>query len=96
MSKLEEPTLRLRPRPTETMSLDIPVDTLDTLRRVATNRDMSIQALLKFYIGQGLRQDSAQLYADRILERTAEVLARHMASPEEVAAILQEIHGNAV
>lgn len=95
MSKPEEPILQLRPRPTEAVSIDVPVDTLSILRRIANNRDMSIQALLKLYIGQGLRQDSAQLYADHILEITAEVLARHVASPEEVEAILQEIHGKA-
>lgn len=95
MSSPDEATLRLRPRPAETISIDIPVDTLDMLRHVATNRDMSVQALLKLYIGQGLRQDSSRLYADHILERTAEVLARHVVSPEEVAAILQEIHGKA-
>ena len=66
MSKIEEPALRLRPRPTEIISIEIPVDALDTLRHVATNRDMSIQALLKLYIGQGLRQDAAQLYSDQI------------------------------
>jgi hypothetical protein len=54
---------------------------------------MTIQALLKFYIGQGLRQDLAKHFADRLLETTAQVLARHIQSPEEVSAILQEIRG---
>ena len=91
----EEVTLRVRPRPTEPVSINIPVDTLDTLKRVAHNRDMSVEALLKLYVGQGLRQDAAQLYADRVLEMTAEVLARHLDSQEEVAAILREIQGKA-
>lgn len=73
----------------------IPIDTMQTLAKVASNRDMSVQALLKLYIGQGLRQDAAQLYADRVLEMTAEVLARHVASPDEVAAILHEIRSKA-
>jgi hypothetical protein len=88
----EELELRIRPRPSEQVTIDIPTDTLETLKKVAHSRDMSYQALLKFYIGQGLRQDAAQLYADRVLEMTAEVLARHLDSKEEVAAILQEIH----
>ncbi len=91
----EELALRVRPRPVEPVSINIPVDTLDTLKRVASNRDMSVPALLKLYIGQGLRQDAAQLYADRVLEMTAEVLARHLDSQEEVAAILREIQGKA-
>ncbi len=54
---------------------------------------MSYPALLKLYIGQGLRQDVAKLFADRVLEATAQVLARHIHSEEEVAAILREIQG---
>lgn len=88
----EELELRIRPRPNEHVTIDIPIDTLETLKKVAGSRDMSYQALLKLYIGQGLRQDAAQLYADRVLEMTAEVLAQHLNSKEEVAAILQEIH----
>jgi hypothetical protein len=83
--------LKLRPRPTETISIEIPKDTLEALKKVAAKQDMSYQALLKFYIGQGLRQDLAKLYADRVLETTAEVLAKHIQSADEVSAILQEI-----
>ncbi|MBV9791976.1 MAG: hypothetical protein JOZ51_27570 [Chloroflexi bacterium] len=88
----EDLELRIRPRPSEQVTIDIPTDTLETLKKVASSRDMSYQALLKLYIGQGLRQDAAQLYADRVLEMTAEVLDQHLDSQEEVAAILQEIH----
>lgn len=89
----EELTLHFHPRPTETVSLEIPRDTLETLERVAARRDMTIQALLRFYIGQGLRQDLAKHFADHLLETTAEVLARHIQSPEEVSTIMQEIRG---
>lgn len=96
MSKPDEPTdLRLRPRPAEDVSLSIPSDTLAALQRVAAVRDMAPEALLKLYIGQGLRQDSARLFSERILETTAEVLARHIASEEERSAILREIRGEA-
>jgi hypothetical protein len=91
----EDFTVQVRPRPTKPISINIPVDTLTTLERVASTRDMSVHALLKLYIGQGLRQDAAQLYADRVLEMTAEVLGRHLDSQEEVAAILREIQGKA-
>lgn len=91
----EDLTLQVRPRPTEPITLHIPSDTLETLKSVAAHRDMSVQALLNLYIGQGLRQDAAQLYADRILEMTAEVLAQHLGSQEEVEAILREIHNRA-
>jgi hypothetical protein len=88
-------TLHVRPRPAEDVTLRIPIDTMQTLKKVAISRDMSVQALLKLYIGQGLRQDAALLYADRVLELTAEVLTRHGTSQDDVAAILQEIRTKA-
>lgn len=52
--------IEFRPRETEKVSIKIPKDALKALKQVAENRDMSAHALLKFYIGQGLRQDIAQ------------------------------------
>ncbi|MEA5489487.1 MULTISPECIES: hypothetical protein [Pseudanabaena] len=36
-----------------------------SIEEVAASRDMSIDALLKFYIGNGLREDKAKLFSDR-------------------------------
>jgi len=83
--------LQIKPRPTETVSLQIPKDTLKSLQEVADYRDMSVEALLKFYIGQELRQDLAKLFSDRLLEKTARVLGRHIQSEAEVSAIIKEI-----
>ena len=88
--------LQLRSRPVTTVSVQIPIDTWASLEKVAASRDMSPQALLKYYIGQGLRQDIAHLFADRVLEKTAEVLTRHIQSEEEITAILREIRTEAV
>jgi len=52
---------KFRPRETKTISLEIPTDTLRSLKRVADQRDLSLLGLLKFYIGQSLRQDVAQI-----------------------------------
>lgn len=82
---------QLRPRETETVILRIPKDTLASLLKVAASRDMPYQALLKFYIGQGLRDDLARLFGDHLLEITAKVLARHIKSEEEVSSIIREI-----
>lgn len=60
----EEYQLQLHPRSKETVSIEIPEDTLDSLKKVAVSRDMSVEALLKFYIGQGLRQDLAKLFSE--------------------------------
>ncbi len=83
--------LQIKPRPSETVSLQIPKDTLKSLQEVADYRDMSVEALLKFYIGQELRQDLAKLFSDRLLEKTARVLARHIQSEAEISAIIKEI-----
>ena len=92
MSQPEFPTeLTFRPRPTTSVTLSIPTDTLESLQQVAANHDMSVEALLKLYIGQGLRHDIAQRFADRVLDLTAQVLARHGQSQEQVEAILHEI-----
>lgn len=40
-------------RSTETVTIDIPIDTLEMLKKVAASRDMSYHALLRLYIGQG-------------------------------------------
>jgi hypothetical protein len=91
-----ESPLRLRPRETEVVSIAIPKDTLASLKKVAAQRDMSYQALLKLYIGQGLRQDLTRLFGDRVVETTAHVLARHLQSKEEIASIMREIREEVV
>jgi hypothetical protein len=87
----EELDLQLRPRPKETVSLEIPADVLETLKKVAAGRDMSYEALVRFYIGQGLRQDLAKLFGDRVLKTTEEILAKYIQSDEEVSTIMREI-----
>ena len=56
---------------------------------------MTLEALIKFYIGQSLRQDLAKLFSERVLESTAEVLAKHIESKEEILTIIQEIQAKA-
>jgi len=54
---------------------------------------MSPEALMKLYIGHGLRQDTARLFSERIFDMTERVLARHIPSEAERSAILREIRG---
>ena len=86
-----EINLQLRPRITKTVSIEIPTDTLESLTKIAKNRDMSVEALLKFYIGQGLRADLTKAFSERLLDTTAQVLARHLNSEEEISTIMREI-----
>lgn len=83
--------LRLRSRDNKAVTIHIPADTLASLEKIAASRDMSVEALLKLYIGQSMRQDLAKLSADRVMEKAAQVLTRHIHSEEEVSAILKEI-----
>lgn len=83
--------LKVRSRDSQPVTIHIPADTLASLEKIATGRDMSVEALLKLYIGQSMRQDLSKLSANRVLEKTAQVLKQHIQSEEEVSAILKEI-----
>jgi hypothetical protein len=83
--------LKFRERESEEVTLDIPKDVLASLEKVAEKRDLSVHALLKLYIGQNLRQDLTNLFAGNVLEKTEEVLSKHLKSKEEVSEILSEI-----
>jgi len=60
--------LVFRPRPSEDVVLSIPVDALASIREIAAERDMPPEALLRFYIGQGLRQDIARRFSERSVD----------------------------
>lgn len=70
--------LRFCPRPNAMVTIPMPKDTLSALEKVAAGRDMSVEALIEFYVGQGLRQDLAQMFADHVLAKTEQVLTRYL------------------
>jgi hypothetical protein len=88
--------LHLRPRSSAALTIEVPADVLASVEKVAASRDMTVTALLKLYIGQELRQDLTKLFADQVLEKTAQVLTRHIQSEEEVSVILKEIRVESV
>ena len=47
--------LQLYPRSTEAVSTEVPIETLESLKKVAGSREMSVEALMRLYIGRGLR-----------------------------------------
>lgn len=48
-------------RPMTTITLRIPVDVVESLKQIAPRKGFSgYQALLKCYVGEGLRRDEAQ------------------------------------
>ncbi len=50
-------------RPTKPITIRMPVDVLEDLKRVAPTRDLpGYQSLIKFYVRQGLRLDLERLW----------------------------------
>jgi predicted DNA-binding protein len=58
---------------TKETSIGIPKETLEALEKVAKRKDLPLKALLKFYVGQGLRNDLSQ-------EETAELALKRLKS----------------
>jgi hypothetical protein len=87
--------LRLHHRPSEIVELSIPVDTLARIRELAAARDMSVEGLLKMYIGQSMRPDAATP-SQRFLMTTASVLERHIPSDAQRSAILDDLRSRTV
>ena len=88
--------LKVRSRAIKPVTIHIPAAALASLEKTAAGRDMSVEALLKLYIGRSMRRGVAKLSAARLLEKTAEVLTRHIQSKDEVSAILKEIRTESV
>jgi hypothetical protein len=66
-------SLQFRPRAKTQVSIEIPGDIVVSLKKIATSRDMSLEALVKLYVGQGLRHDLAKEFSEGALEKTLEV-----------------------
>lgn len=88
---MKKRSLKIRTRPSRMISVRIPQDTLDALKKVAGHKDMAYQALIKFYVGQGLRADLATLHSQRVIDTTSQILQRHLKSPRKVFTIVEEI-----
>ena len=68
---------------TEEVSIGIPKDTLEALEKVAKKKDLPLKALLKFYVGQGLRNDLSQ-------EEITELALKRLKSRKGSEAITSE------
>jgi hypothetical protein len=67
----------------EEVSIGIPKDTLEALEKVAKKKDLPLKALLKFYVGQGLRNDLSQ-------EETTELALKRLKSRKGSEATTSE------
>lgn len=79
-------------RPTTTISLKIPVDVLDDLETVSQAKEMSnVEALIHFYIGQGLRRDLADLRRKHSVEQAKNILDKYNINPRVIEEVMTVI-----
>lgn len=90
MDKLRE---RLRKdRPMATISLRIPEDVVEDLKRVAPVLGFSgYQPLIRAYIGQGLRRDLEILERQPDLQQLVESLRRHGVTEDVINSAISEL-----
>lgn len=80
-------------RPMTSITLRIPQDVVDSLKELAPKRGFSgYQALLKFYIGEGLRADEARFFFGAA-QQLADALKRRGVSAEILEEAEREIAG---
>jgi hypothetical protein len=92
MSVPEQIKTRLaKERPMTSITLRIPVDVVESLKEIAPQKGFSgYQALLKAYIGEGLRRDEAQ-YAFGLTARLIEALKKRGVSKKVIDAAAREL-----
>jgi hypothetical protein len=93
--KIEQLKTRLnKDRPMTTITLRMPVDVVDDLKRIAPLMGFTgYQGLLKAYVGQGLRRDLERLDNDTVTALLSS-LKRHGVSNEVITEALNEVaHG---
>jgi hypothetical protein len=76
------------------VSLRMPEDVVENLKRIAPLKGMSgYQALIKYYVGMGLRRDLETLWLQEVPERIQGILARHGLTGEVQEELLEELLG---
>lgn len=82
-------------RPTTAVTLTLPTDLLEDAQRVAPHRGFSTpEALLRAYIGQGLRADLERLEAMPNITELIENLKRHGVAEEIITSALAEMQSS--
>ncbi len=79
-------------RPMATISIRMPEDVVEDLKRVAPVLGFSgYQPLIRAYIGQGLRQDLERLDRNPGIERMVESLRRQGVAEEVISSAIAEM-----
>ena len=87
----EQVEIRWRKAESKSVAIELPRTAIASLKKVAQNKDMSVKALLKFYIGRGLRQDLSNLSANQLLDAVAQVLGERLCLQAETEQLMREI-----
>ena len=83
-------------RPMTMVSIRIPDDVIEDLKRVAPMLGFSgYQALIKAYIGQGLRSDLERLEGSVEISALIESLRKQGIDDEIISTAMAEVHGSA-
>lgn len=89
---MKEKMLLSEERTRTAVSVTLPTDVLDDLEKVAHEKEMSgIEALIQFYVGQGLRRDIEDFRRKHAAEHAKQILGKYHIDPhiiEEVAAVM--------
>jgi hypothetical protein len=95
--KIDKLSTRLqKDRPMMMVSIRIPDDVIDDLKRIAPMLGFSgYQALIKAYIGQGLRSDLERLEGGVELSALVESLRKKGVDDEIIASAIAEVQGSA-
>ncbi len=84
-------SVKWRKQDLTTVQVTLPVSAASLLEALARYRDMSSEALLREYIGAGLREDQRRYFEEQALSITEEVLAKQLRSPGQAAELMREI-----
>lgn len=79
-------------RPSKSITMRIPVDVLEDLKRVAPFKGVTgYQGLIKLYIGQALRKDLAELQEAEAADRARRVLEKHTVAAEVIEEVVAAV-----
>jgi hypothetical protein len=77
-------------RPMTTISMRLPEDVIDDLKRIAPMLGMNgYQPLIRFYIGKGMRESLTELHGSQ-WEKLADILRQRGMDEAQVAEIIAE------
>jgi hypothetical protein len=82
-------------RPMTTISMRLPEDIIEELKRIAPLLGMSgYQPLIRFYVGKGMRESLHELHGSQY-ERLAETLRKRGIDDEGIAEIIADVRTSA-